>query len=253
MGKIFVIMGPSCSGKDTLFNEVNNYYNGKLKPIVLYTTRPMREGEIEGKTYYFIDDKTLNEMKENNEIIESRSYNTVAGIWTYATTSRSIDLENNDYLTINTLEGFKSLKEYYGEDVIVPLYIQVDEDVRLRRAINREKKQIREKLKKQGIEPPKESNKEKYTIDESDPKIQEMRRRIEADSIDFSIEKRIEAGIPISNVFENNADPADIGTWVPLIALEMVRDQIVEVIEQELKKDLYKKLVYKIDNKKKIV
>ncbi len=246
MGKIFVIMGPSCSGKDTLFNKVDEYYNGKLKPIVLYTTRPMREGEIEGKTYYFIDDKTFDDMKMNNEIIESRSYNTQFGIWTYATASRSIDLDNNDYLTINTLEGFKSLKDYYGEDIVVPLYIQVDEDVRLRRAINREKKQIVEKLKKEGKEIPKESNKDKYAINEDDPKIKEMRRRIEADSKDFSVEKRIEAGIPDSNIFENNADPADIGTWVPLIALEMVRDQMVAVIEAELKKDLNKKMVYQI-------
>jgi len=246
MGKIFVIMGPSCSGKDTLFNEVYNYYNGKLKPIVLYTTRPMRENEIDGVTYNFIDDNTFNIMKENNEIIEYRQYNTVQGIWTYATSSASIDLENNNYLTINTLEGYKSLKEYYDDDTIVPLYIQVDEDVRLRRAINREKKQIKEKLKKQGIEPPKESNKEKYVINEDDPKIREMRRRIEADSKDFSIEKRIDAGIPDSNIFENNADPADIGTWVPLIALEMVRDQMVAVIEEELKKDLNKKMVYQI-------
>ena len=55
MGKIFVIMGPSCSGKDTLFSEVSDYYLGKLKQIVLYTTRPMRTGEIDGITYHFID------------------------------------------------------------------------------------------------------------------------------------------------------------------------------------------------------
>ncbi len=246
MGKIFVIMGPSCSGKDTLYKELKDYYGNVLKSIVLHTTRPMRKGEVEGKTYYFINDEKFEEMQKNNEIAEYRLYDTTHGIWTYATASRSIDLDNNDYLTINTLEGFKSLKDYYGEDIVVPLYIQVDEDVRLRRAINREKKQIVEKLKKEGKEIPKESNKDKYAINEDDPKIKEMRRRIEADSKDFSVEKRIEAGIPDSNIFENNADPADIGTWVPLIALEMVRDQMVAVIEAELKKDLNKKMVYQI-------
>lgn len=221
MGKIFVIMGPSCSGKDTLYKELKDYYGNVLKSIVLYTTRPMREGEIEGKTYYFIDDKTFDDMKMNNEIIESRSYNTKFGIWTYATASRSIDLDNNDYLTINTLEGYKSLKEYYGEDKIVPLYIQVDEDVRRARAEVREKKQPK-------------------------PNYEEMERRFEADSKDFSIEKRMAAQIPESNIFENNANPADAGTWVPRLAIEFVRDQMVAVIEEEMNKELPKVQLKKI-------
>ena len=206
MGKIFVIMGPSCSGKDTLYKELKDYYGNVLKSIVLHTTRPMRKGEVEGKTYYFINDEKFEEMQKNNEIAEYRLYDTVHGIWTYATASISIDLDNNDYLTINTLEGYKSLKEYYGEDKIVPLYIQVDEDVRYARAEVREKQQ---------------------------PKP-------DYDSKDFSIEKRIEAGIPESNIFENNANPADAGTWVPRLAIEFVRDQMVAVIDEELNKELPK-------------
>ena len=220
MGKIFVIMGPSCSGKDTLFSEVSDYYLGQLKQIVLYTTRPMRTGEIDGITYHFIDDNTLNIMKENNEIIETRLYNTVNGIWTYATSNTSIDLENNYYLIINTLEGFKALKNYYGEDSVIPLYIKVDEDVRITRAETREKKQVK-------------------------PNYEEMARRIMADSIDFSEEKRIEAGIPDSNVIENNANPADAGTWVPRLSIEFVRDQIVAIIDEHINKELYAPKVYK--------
>ena len=215
MGKIFVIMGPSCSGKDTLYKELKDYYGNVLKSIVLYTTRPMRKGEIEGKTYYFINNEKFEEMQKNNEIAEYRLYNTTHGIWTYATASRSIDLDNNDYLTINTLEGYKSLKEYYGEDKIVPLYIQVDEDVRHARAEVREKQQEK-------------------------PDYEQMEKRFKADSKDFSIEKRIEAGIPESNIFENNANPADAGTWVPRLAIEFVRDQMVAVIDEELNKELPK-------------
>ena len=215
MGKIFVIMGPSCSGKDTLYKELKDYYGNVLKSIVLHTTRPMRKGEVEGKTYYFINDEKFEEMQKNNEIAEYRLYDTVHGIWTYATASISIDLDNNDYLTINTLEGYKSLKEYYGEDKIVPLYIQVDEDVRYARAEVREKQQPK-------------------------PDYDQMERRFKADSKDFSIEKRIEAGIPESNIFENNANPADAGTWVPRLAIEFVRDQMVAVIDEELNKELPK-------------
>ena len=244
MGKIFVIMGPSCSGKDTIYNEVKEYYSERLKSIVLYTTRPMREGEIDGITYYFIDDKAFNNMKDNNEIIEYRSYNTVSGIWNYATASTSIDIENNNYLTINTLEGYKSLKEYYGEDNIIPLFIKVDEDVRVARAIAREEAIENARLIKLGIDPPKKSNKEKYAINEEDPKIKEMRRRIKADSVDFSDEKINEANIPLSNIIENNADPADVGTWVPNFAIELVRDQMIAIIDEELDKEfIYKKKI----------
>ncbi len=215
MGKIFVIMGPSCSGKDTLYKELKDYYGNVLKSIVLHTTRPMRKGEVEGKTYYFINDEKFEEMQKNNEIAEYRLYDTTHGIWTYATASRSIDLDNNDYLTINTLDGYKSLKEYYGEDKIVPLYIQVDEDVRHARAEVREKQQEK-------------------------PDYEQMEKRFKNDSKDFSIEKRIEAGIPESNIFENNANPADAGTWVPRLAIEFVRDQMVAVIDEELNKELPK-------------
>ena len=44
MGKIYYMMGKSSSGKDTLYKEVLKALP-KLKTLVLYTTRPIREGE----------------------------------------------------------------------------------------------------------------------------------------------------------------------------------------------------------------
>ena len=42
MGKIFCLMGKSSSGKDTIFRDLLKEKDLKLKPIVSYTTRPMR-------------------------------------------------------------------------------------------------------------------------------------------------------------------------------------------------------------------
>ena len=168
MGKIFVLIGPSCSGKDTLFTALKEDYP-ELEPIVLYTNRPIREKEIDGVTYNFVSLDKIKEMEENNEIIEIRTYETAYGPWVYATSSKSIDLNNKNYLSINTLEGYKSLKEYYKDDVI-PLLIKVDDDIRLKRAIKREKKQ-------------------------KEPKYEEMYRRFEADKIDFSDENLNACGI----------------------------------------------------------
>ena len=52
MGKIFYLMGKSSSGKDTIYKELLQGFP-KMKRIVLYTTRPRREGECDGVEYFF--------------------------------------------------------------------------------------------------------------------------------------------------------------------------------------------------------
>lgn len=48
---LLVITGGTCTGKDTLVKELLN--TGKFKRLLSHTTRPMREGEQEGKDYFF--------------------------------------------------------------------------------------------------------------------------------------------------------------------------------------------------------
>ena len=48
-------MGKSASGKDSIYKKIRERLS-ELKPIVIYTTRPIREGEREGVEYYFTDD-----------------------------------------------------------------------------------------------------------------------------------------------------------------------------------------------------
>ena len=59
MGKIFCMMGKSSSGKDTLYQQILDYEGLLLKSIVLYTTRPIRSGEKDGKEYIFADEDML--------------------------------------------------------------------------------------------------------------------------------------------------------------------------------------------------
>lgn len=47
-----ILMGKSAAGKDTLLNKL--VAQGKYKPIISYTTRPMREGETDGVEYHFV-------------------------------------------------------------------------------------------------------------------------------------------------------------------------------------------------------
>ena len=116
-------------------------------------------------------------------IIEERMYSTVQGPWYYFTADDGqIDLVKHDYLGIGTLESYLKLKAYFGEQAMVPLYVEVDDGLRLSRALERERKQ-------------------------TEPKYAEMCRRFLADCEDFTEEKIAEAGIV--RRFSNNSTPED--------------------------------------------
>ena len=105
MGKIFYIMGKSASGKDRIYSLLAAHKELNLKTLILYTTRPIRAGEQDGKNYYFVDDGKLEEFRKNGNLIEERAYHTVYGIWTYFTADDGqVNLADSDYLGIGTLQ-----------------------------------------------------------------------------------------------------------------------------------------------------
>lgn len=178
MGKIFYIMGKSASGKDRIYSRLAGDKNLNFKKLILYTTRPRRDGEEDGVQYYFADDKKLREFREKGKLIEARSYDTIYGIWTYFTADDGQIKPGKDrYLAIGTLESYRKMKEYFGENEVVPVYIQVEDGKRLERALNREKEQ-------------------------DNPKYAELCRRFLADQEDFSEDKIKDAGITVR--FEND-------------------------------------------------
>lgn len=139
MGKIVIVIGKSSSGKDTIYARLLKELENYLKPIVLYTTRPIRPGEVHGENYYYIDKKGMDILREQGKIIEERTYETTQGDWTYATVKNSnIDLENNNYITINTLAALEKIRDCYGYDNVIPIYLEIDDDSRINRAVNRE-------------------------------------------------------------------------------------------------------------------
>ncbi len=171
MYKIACIMGKSSSGKDHIYQALLERSELGFKKLIMYTTRPMRSGETEGVEYHFTDDATADRMEQEGKIIELREYNTVYGVWKYFTADDGqVDLDKGRYLVIGTLAAYEKFCEYYGKDVVMPIYIEVEDGIRLERAMNREKKQ-------------------------EEPKYREMCRRFLADCEDFSEEKLERAGI----------------------------------------------------------
>ena len=93
------------------------------------------------------------------------------GLWHYATIDDGqIDLEAANYIMIVTLEAYKSLVKYFGQEHIIPIYVEVEDGERLERAISRERKQAK-------------------------PNYEEICRRFLADSIDFSKDQLEQANI----------------------------------------------------------
>ena len=172
MGKIFCLMGKSSSGKDTIFKQLIGDKELNLAPVISYTTRPIRHNENHGVEYYFISDEKLQQYIEMGKLIEKREYQTINGKWSYCTVDDGqIDLQKPvSYLLIVTLEAYCSLRNYFGTDNIVPFYIDVDDGIRLERALRRERKQQK-------------------------PNYDELCRRFLADSADFSVAKLQECNI----------------------------------------------------------
>ena len=172
MSLIFFLMGKSASGKDELAKRLLSDKELDLKPVVLYTTRPKREGEKDGREYNFINEKERLLLKEQGRVIEERVYHTVSGDWYYLTVAdEKLSAHTpDDFFVINTLEAFVRYREYFGADRVIPLYVEVSPDIRKQRALEREKRQEK-------------------------PNIKEVERRFKADDEDFSEDKLAAAGI----------------------------------------------------------
>lgn len=171
--KIIYIVGKSSVGKDTIYKELKEKID--IKPYVLYTTRPIRTGEEDGVNYHFLKKYEMDEFINNPEakVIEYRVYNTVFGPWTYATIADEQFESEKDLLMEGTLESYNAVRKYFenSENVnVIPIYIEVDDGIRLERALKRE-------------------------MEQENPKYEEMCRRFLADSDDFAEDKILESGI----------------------------------------------------------
>ena len=188
---IYYLMGKSASGKDSIFHKLLERTG--WKQLIPYTTRPMREGEIEGQEYHFITKEEFLNYIASGEMAEYRVYDTVFGKWYYGTilpeerrksgadsagtknhekgTEAKEDLTDTaSMLAIGTLESYLQLKKKLGKENIIPIYIEVPTELRLQRALLREE------------------GKGKMTEEE-------IQRRFKADDEDFSEEKLQEAEI----------------------------------------------------------
>lgn len=120
---LVILCGKSSCGKDTLEKMLKQ---SGFEPIVSTTTRPMREGEVEGREYYFVSREQFLAKLDAGQMLEYRSYDTTVGgvpdTWYYGNEYRELDAAKA-YVTILDLEGAKAFRKAYGDQCFV-VYIQ---------------------------------------------------------------------------------------------------------------------------------
>ena len=75
MIKIIALMGKAGSGKDTLLHKLMEQDPLRFNEIISYTTRPLRDGEIDGVNYHFVSDETFLQMVNDGKMLEHSVFN----------------------------------------------------------------------------------------------------------------------------------------------------------------------------------
>lgn len=136
---IVLLIGKSASGKDAILKRLVS--DGTMQKIITYTTRPKREGEVNGIDYNFVSEQTFFDMVQQGKFFETRNYNTIdisgnGTVWYYGS-----ELMNSKtrvpYISIVDVQGARDYIATYGKENVFVVYIDASDDTRYKRAIQR--------------------------------------------------------------------------------------------------------------------
>lgn len=129
---ITLYIGKSGAGKDTFLKKQVAL---GVDPIISYTTRPMREGEVDGVDYHFVSLVRFLEMLDKGQLAEWRKYDTLVNnqpeTWYYGSPWLN---KYKDYVGVVTPEGAKEYIKLYGGENIEIVYVVVNDNIREERA-----------------------------------------------------------------------------------------------------------------------
>jgi len=116
-GKLFVVSGPSGSGKSSLVNDALKHLKN-FERSVSVTTRVKRSDEVEGQHYYFIDQETFEDLIKKNELVEWVNY---CGNY-YGTLKKNIskNIENGkNVVLVIDVKGAMQVKKVFKEAYLI--------------------------------------------------------------------------------------------------------------------------------------
>ena len=132
---LLCILGKSNAGKTTLVKHLEKKYN--IKRVVTTTSRPMRDGEIDGIDYHFVTREDANNSIKNGEFTEYAEYKVAnKDTWIYGKKISDIDTSKTSLIVLNPI-GYKKLKSIYKDEVLC-LYIKPSFMKRMFRALKRD-------------------------------------------------------------------------------------------------------------------
>lgn len=131
---MLVLIGKTCSGKNIVSNQLIN--NHGFKRIVTYSTRPMRDGEVNGEAYHFINSDEFMQKAKNGFFAEWKEYTTTEGVWYYGTAIEDLKKADDKTIVILTPEGYRDIKDKVNCKV-VPIYLYANNTTIIKRLTNR--------------------------------------------------------------------------------------------------------------------
>ena len=134
---LVILCGKAGAGKDYLLRKLKDHYGDKLNYIVSDTTRPPRDGEVDGVDYNFKTFDEWHEKSSHRQYLEMTCYEIAKDeFWFYGTPYSSL-VKNKINIGIFNIDGIKQL--YEKDDLNIKIfYISANDRTRLLRQINRE-------------------------------------------------------------------------------------------------------------------
>jgi guanylate kinase len=170
MYNIIAITGKSAAGKDRILREIAKTNNKNINIIVPTTSRPMRDYEVDGKDYHFIDEKEFFKKRATESFVECTTHRD----WFYGVEFQNLHPYKINVGAFNPI-AIKQLAE--REDVQLTIFkVEAKDKTRLLRQLNRE----------------------------NDPDCQEIVRRYSSDRLDFSLFDYNYPNIKIENETEED-------------------------------------------------
>ena len=126
---IYIITGPSGVGKNTIIEAMSTDLDFYFS--VSHTTRPQREGEVDGKDYHFVTEEEFKSLVDDNLMIEYEQY----GGFYYGTSKKEILKESN--IILLDLEVNGATKLLSENDDFIGIFIDIDDNELVKRLKNR--------------------------------------------------------------------------------------------------------------------
>lgn len=117
-GQLIIISGTTCAGKGTVVKELLKR-NDNLTVSISYTSRPKREGEIDGKDYFFVSSEEFEQKIKNNDFLEYAKVQYGKYYGTPKAEVKELLAEGKDVILEIDVQGAKQIKEMFPETILI--------------------------------------------------------------------------------------------------------------------------------------